>query len=126
MFFAFAGYARIATLGEEVKDPARVIPRAILGALAGALVIYLLLGALLLAHLPVHVLASSTAPLLDAVERLPPGRRSTGSSRQAQPLPRSAHCWPSSPGSDALPWPWPANATSPAPWPGWAAAIRCR
>jgi basic amino acid/polyamine antiporter, APA family len=69
MFFAFAGYARIATLGEEVKDPARVIPRAVLGALAGALVIYLLLGALLLAHLPVHVLASSTAPLLDAVEQ---------------------------------------------------------
>ncbi|MFP3462454.1 APC family permease [Arthrobacter globiformis] len=69
VFFAFAGYARIATLGEEVKDPARVIPRAILGALAGALVIYLALGALLLAHLPVFVLASSTAPLLDAVEQ---------------------------------------------------------
>ncbi|MFE4542943.1 APC family permease [Arthrobacter sp. NPDC056727] len=69
VFFAFAGYARIATLGEEVKDPARVIPRAVLGALAGALVIYLGLGALLLAHLPVDVLASSPAPLLDAVKQ---------------------------------------------------------
>jgi APA family basic amino acid/polyamine antiporter len=68
MFFAFAGYARIATLSEEVKDPARVIPRAVLSALAGALVIYLLLGALLLMHLPVEVLASSGAPLLEAVE----------------------------------------------------------
>jgi APA family basic amino acid/polyamine antiporter len=29
LFFAFAGYARIATLGEEVRDPARTIPRAI-------------------------------------------------------------------------------------------------
>ena len=29
LFFAFAGYARIATLGEEVVDPARTIPRAI-------------------------------------------------------------------------------------------------
>jgi APA family basic amino acid/polyamine antiporter len=26
LFFAFAGYARIATLGEEVRDPARTIP----------------------------------------------------------------------------------------------------
>ena len=29
LFFAFAGYARIATLGEEVRDPAHTIPRAI-------------------------------------------------------------------------------------------------
>ena len=34
LFFAFAGYARIATLGEEVRDPARTIPRAIPLALA--------------------------------------------------------------------------------------------
>ncbi|MBJ7386076.1 MAG: amino acid permease, partial [Mycolicibacterium sp.] len=27
LFFAFAGYARIATLGEEVRDPERAIPR---------------------------------------------------------------------------------------------------
>src|SRR4051812_48555497 len=33
LFFAFAGYARIATLGEEVRDPERTIPRAILLAL---------------------------------------------------------------------------------------------
>jgi APA family basic amino acid/polyamine antiporter len=26
LFFAFAGYARIATMGEEVRDPARAIP----------------------------------------------------------------------------------------------------
>ncbi|WP_346925326.1 APC family permease [uncultured Arthrobacter sp.] len=67
MFFAFAGYARIATLGEEVKDPARTIPRAILAALAGAFVIYLGLALLLQWHLPAEQLATSTAPLLDAV-----------------------------------------------------------
>lgn len=67
MFFAFAGYARIATLGEEVKDPARVIPRAILGALAAAFGIYLVLAVLLLEHLPLAQLAGSPAPLLEAV-----------------------------------------------------------
>jgi APA family basic amino acid/polyamine antiporter len=67
VFFAFAGYARIATLGEEVKDPARVIPRAILGALAVAFAIYLGLAVLLLGHLPLAQLASSAAPLLEAV-----------------------------------------------------------
>jgi APA family basic amino acid/polyamine antiporter len=67
MFFAFAGYARIATLGEEVKDPARTIPRAILAALAGAFAIYLAMAVLLLIPLPGGQLAASTAPLLDAV-----------------------------------------------------------
>jgi APA family basic amino acid/polyamine antiporter len=42
MFFAFAGYARIATLGEEVRDPRRTIPRAIGTALAITVALYLL------------------------------------------------------------------------------------
>jgi APA family basic amino acid/polyamine antiporter len=67
IFFAFAGYARIATLGEEVKDPATTIPRAILAALGGAFLIYLGLAALLQWHLPADQLARSSAPLLDAV-----------------------------------------------------------
>lgn len=40
-FFAFAGYARIATLGEEVRSPARTIPRAILAALGVVVALYL-------------------------------------------------------------------------------------
>ncbi|MEU7913670.1 APC family permease [Microbispora bryophytorum] len=40
LFFAFAGYARIATLGEEVRDPARTIPHAIPLALGLTLVVY--------------------------------------------------------------------------------------
>ncbi len=67
MFFAFAGYARIATLGEEVKDPARTIPRAILAALGAAFVIYVGLALLLQNHLPEGRLAASAVPLLDAV-----------------------------------------------------------
>ena len=67
LFFAFAGYARIATLGEEVKDPRRTIPRAILLALAIAAVIYACIGVSLLAALGPDGVASTAAPLADAV-----------------------------------------------------------
>ncbi|GAA1814321.1 amino acid permease [Luedemannella flava] len=67
LFFAFAGYARIATMGEEVRDPARAIPRAIVLALGIALVVYLVVGVSLLLALGPARLATSTAPLADAV-----------------------------------------------------------
>ncbi|WP_328610598.1 APC family permease [Amycolatopsis sp. NBC_00345] len=67
LFFAFAGYARIATMGEEVREPARTIPRAIPIALGIAVGVYLLVGtAALLASGPGH-LAGSAAPLATAV-----------------------------------------------------------
>jgi basic amino acid/polyamine antiporter, APA family len=43
MFFAFAGYARVATLGSEVKNPKRNIPRAIVISLGLVLLIYVLI-----------------------------------------------------------------------------------
>jgi APA family basic amino acid/polyamine antiporter len=49
LFFAFAGYARIATLGEEVQEPERTIPRAIPIALAITVVLYALVGVAALA-----------------------------------------------------------------------------
>jgi basic amino acid/polyamine antiporter, APA family len=67
LFFAFAGYARIATMGEEVREPARTIPRAIVAALGIALVVYLVVGVTLLHTLGPSALASSEAPLADAV-----------------------------------------------------------
>lgn len=67
MFFAFAGYARIATLGEEVKDPRTVIPRAIQVALGAVVAIYLVVAVAALAVLGPDALARSTAPLADAV-----------------------------------------------------------
>ncbi|MEV4946197.1 amino acid permease [Streptomyces sp. NPDC053755] len=66
LFFAFAGYARIATLGEEVRDPARTIPRAVPLALGIALVVYAAVAVCVLAVLGPRGLAASPAPLADA------------------------------------------------------------
>ena len=66
LFFAFAGYARIATMGEELRSPARTIPRAIPSALAIVFVIYSLVGVGLLFTLGPATLAQSPAPLADA------------------------------------------------------------
>jgi len=66
LFFAFAGYARLATLGEEVRDPARTIPRAVPIALGLVLVVYLVVAVAALRALGPDGLAASTAPLADA------------------------------------------------------------
>jgi APA family basic amino acid/polyamine antiporter len=68
LFFAFAGYARIATLGEEVREPARTIPRAILVALAIVVCLYLLVGLAALSAAGPDALAASAAPLDTAVD----------------------------------------------------------
>ncbi|PWI07136.1 amino acid permease [Streptomyces sp. NWU339] len=67
LFFAFAGYARIATLGEEVRDPARTIPRAIPLALGIALVVYVAVAIAVLSVLGAEGLGDAGAPLADAV-----------------------------------------------------------
>ena len=67
LFFAFAGYARIATLGEEVKDPERTIPRATVLALALVLGIYAIVCAGVLVAVGPETLASASAPLAVAV-----------------------------------------------------------
>jgi APA family basic amino acid/polyamine antiporter len=51
VFFAFAGYARVATLGDEVRDAKRNIPKAIVISLSAVLVIYLALAWVLLQNL---------------------------------------------------------------------------
>lgn len=65
LFFAFAGYARIATLGEEVRDPARTIPRAIPVALGVTLIVYAAVAVAALAVLGPGGLAVARAPLVD-------------------------------------------------------------
>lgn len=63
LFFAFAGYARIATLGEEVRDPARTIPRAIPLALGITLLVYAVVAVAALLVLGPRGLAEANAPL---------------------------------------------------------------
>jgi APA family basic amino acid/polyamine antiporter len=67
LFFAFAGYARIATMGEEVRDPQRTIPRAIQMALGLVVAIYAVIALCLLAVLGPSGVAASSAPLAAAV-----------------------------------------------------------
>ncbi|WP_232676559.1 APC family permease [Nocardioides sp. R-C-SC26] len=84
LFFAFAGYARIATLGEEVRDPARTIPRAVQIALALAVAIYALMALTVLLALGAGATAGSPAPLAVVVE--------TSGWSWAEPLVRLGAC----------------------------------
>jgi basic amino acid/polyamine antiporter, APA family len=67
LFFAFAGYARIATMGEEVRDPQRTIPRAIPLALGIAVAVYAVVAGTLLVTLGPARIAGSHAPVAAAV-----------------------------------------------------------
>lgn len=70
MFVAYTGYGRIATLGEEVRDPARTIPRAIVVTLLVSGAMYVLVALASVASLGCIDLASATlatgAPLEEA------------------------------------------------------------
>jgi APA family basic amino acid/polyamine antiporter len=66
LFFAFAGYARIATMGEEVRDPRRVIPRAIMLAFLVALLVYAVVAVAVLSALGPAGTAASDQPVADA------------------------------------------------------------
>jgi APA family basic amino acid/polyamine antiporter len=66
IFFAFAGYARIATLAEEVRDPVRTLPRAVVTSITVVLVLSAVTLGVLLAVLGTAGLAASTSPVADA------------------------------------------------------------
>ncbi|MHA6621914.1 APC family permease [Pseudonocardia sp. DLS-67] len=68
VFFAFAGYARVATLGEEVRDPRRTIRRAVGLALGITLLTYLLVAAALMVGVGTDRLATEATPLVTVVD----------------------------------------------------------
>ncbi|HEY3421393.1 MAG TPA: APC family permease [Methanomassiliicoccales archaeon] len=63
IFFAFGGFARITNLSEEVDDPQRTIPKAILLSLAISTVFYMLVGIVAIGMVGSSGLASSNSPL---------------------------------------------------------------
>jgi basic amino acid/polyamine antiporter, APA family len=71
LFFAFAGYARIATLGGDVRDPAQTIPRAIRITLGTVLGVYAVVCVTALLTIGPAGLARSIAPLADVAGGLP-------------------------------------------------------
>lgn len=74
LFFAFAGYARVATMGEEVRDPRRTIGRAIVVALSVVLVVYAVVAVSLLLLVGSDRLATTSAPLALLVDDRPGAR----------------------------------------------------
>ena len=67
-FFAFTGYSRLATYGEEIKNPEKIIPSSILTGLGLTVIIYLCVNWLALAIIGPVVIANSNTPLLVAMD----------------------------------------------------------
>lgn len=63
LFFAYTGYARIATLAEEVKHPEQTIPRAIRITIGGAMLLYAAVAIVAVGAVGATNLARSAAPL---------------------------------------------------------------
>jgi basic amino acid/polyamine antiporter, APA family len=68
LFFAYTGYARVATLGEEVRDPRRTIPRAVMITVFSAMVLYAAVAFVAVGAAGAARLAETSAPLRVASE----------------------------------------------------------
>lgn len=66
LFFAYTGYARIATLGEEVREPARTIPRAVIVTVAVSVALYLAVAIVAVGAIGANALAQNASPLQTA------------------------------------------------------------
>lgn len=62
-FYAFVGFEDMVNVAEEVKDPERNMPRAIIYALVGSTMLYFLVVTAAVLALPIDTLSASEAPL---------------------------------------------------------------
>ncbi|MGH7577685.1 MAG: APC family permease [Longimicrobiales bacterium] len=63
LFFAYTGYARIATLAEEVREPQSTIPRAVLITIGGAILLYAAVALVAVGAVGASAMSRSAAPL---------------------------------------------------------------
>lgn len=70
LFFAFTGYARIATLAEEVKDPETTIPKAVIITIVSAIILYALVSVVAIGVIGAENMAGSKSPLQLVAESL--------------------------------------------------------
>jgi APA family basic amino acid/polyamine antiporter len=70
MFFAFTGYARIATLAEEVAEPEKTIPKAIIITIVTALILYAAVSVTAVGVIGTESMASVKSPVQKAAESL--------------------------------------------------------
>ncbi len=63
LFFAYTGYARIATLGEEVSEPKRTIPRAVIITIIVSVLLYSAVALVAVGSIGPAALANSPSPL---------------------------------------------------------------
>lgn len=66
IFFAYLGFGRIAALGEEVKNPKRTLPLAILFALGVSTLLYVATGFVATGLVPYKILGASSSPIAEA------------------------------------------------------------
>ena len=67
IFFAYGGYARVTTVSEEVRDPNRTIPRAIILAITVSTILYVLIGVVSVGLVGSRGLEAAYSPLADAI-----------------------------------------------------------
>jgi APA family basic amino acid/polyamine antiporter len=67
IFFAYGGYARVTTVSEEVRDPSRTIPRAIVLAITLSTILYVLIGIVSMGLVGSSRLEAARSPLADAI-----------------------------------------------------------
>jgi APA family basic amino acid/polyamine antiporter len=70
IFFAYTGYARIATLGEEIKEPEKTIPKAILTSLIITAIVYVIVTTVGIGLVGVRQFADSDSPIATAASAL--------------------------------------------------------